>query len=324
MVALRGRHRWVRGVRPARPAAPAARVRKGGLYLVLGRGEGRGPLIAEALASRGARVVGSLEEAGDEALAGVFLSPALGTLAEPGAIAEAEPGWSDALAELAASLDAADRALEGRAPAVRMVESSLAGMVGIVGRVRAAAAHALVDGWATARGWTAVGWDRDAGGPDDPAGFFPGDVPAALDAALALAGEPQVLLSPMPLEARIRAAFAPAPSASSSAAQHPRPEMEVEYHAPSTETEERLAALWESLLGIERIGVHDDFFGLGGHSLLATQIVARVRDLFALDLPLASIFEAPTIASYAELVEEAIIAELEELSEEEAREMAGA
>ena len=97
------------------------------------------------------------------------------------------------------------------------------------------------------------------------------------------------------LEARIRAAAAPAARAEGEAAAplYERPELDVEYHAPTNEVEETLAELWQGLLGIERVGIHDDFFGLGGHSLLATQIVARVRDLFALDLPLQAIFEAP-------------------------------
>ncbi|HEU0014446.1 MAG TPA: acyltransferase domain-containing protein, partial [Longimicrobium sp.] len=102
-----------------------------------------------------------------------------------------------------------------------------------------------------------------------------------------------------------------------------RPEQDTEYHAPTNETEERIAALWQELLGIERIGIHDDFFALGGHSLLATQIVARVRDMFQLELPLQAIFEAPTVARFAALVEEAIIAELEAMNEDEAAGLIG-
>ncbi|HEU4560057.1 MAG TPA: amino acid adenylation domain-containing protein, partial [Longimicrobium sp.] len=86
----------------------------------------------------------------------------------------------------------------------------------------------------------------------------------------------------------------------------PAPEFASEeetYVAPRTPVEEVLAGIWAEVLGVGRLGVHDEFFGLGGHSLLATQIVARVRDLFQLELPLQAIFEAPTIARFAQLIE---------------------
>jgi amino acid adenylation domain-containing protein len=75
--------------------------------------------------------------------------------------------------------------------------------------------------------------------------------------------------------------------------------------APRTPTEELLAALWCEVLGRDRVGVHDSFFELGGHSLLATRLVSRVRATFGRDLPLARLFEAPTIAKLARLLDEA-------------------
>ncbi|HEX2041493.1 MAG TPA: amino acid adenylation domain-containing protein [Acidimicrobiales bacterium] len=92
-----------------------------------------------------------------------------------------------------------------------------------------------------------------------------------------------------------RAAF-PAPP-------HSRPDLATEWVAPRTTTEEALAAIWSEVLGIAGVGVEDDFFELGGHSLLATQIVTRVREAFANDLPLQAIFERPTVAGLAELVD---------------------
>jgi len=75
------------------------------------------------------------------------------------------------------------------------------------------------------------------------------------------------------------------------------------YVAPRNDTEERLAALWRELLEVERVGVHDSFFHVGGHSLLATRLLGRLRDAFGVDLPLASFFEAPTVADLAESLE---------------------
>ena len=83
---------------------------------------------------------------------------------------------------------------------------------------------------------------------------------------------------------------------------------------PRNPAEQQLARLWSDVLRLEDIGVHDDFFAdLGGHSLIATQLVARIRDAFAVELPLAALFEGPTVAELAAQIEELIIAELEAL-----------
>jgi len=72
---------------------------------------------------------------------------------------------------------------------------------------------------------------------------------------------------------------------------------------PRTETEKALAAIWRELLVVEEIGINDDFFDLGGQSLVAIKALSRIRDTFELDLPLRNLFEHPTIAGLAEVID---------------------
>ncbi len=74
------------------------------------------------------------------------------------------------------------------------------------------------------------------------------------------------------------------------------------YQGPRNAVEELLADLWSAVLGVPAVGVHDDFLELGGHSLLAMRLLSRVREAFRVDLPLAGLFEAPTVAGQAERV----------------------
>ncbi len=107
-----------------------------------------------------------------------------------------------------------------------------------------------------------------------------------------------ILLDAMPLtpNGKLDRKALPAPDSG-------RPDLEVAYVPPRTPVEVVMARLWAEVLGVERVGIHDNFFELGGHSLLATQIISRLRRVFDLELPLRSLFEAPTVAFLAGCVE---------------------
>jgi amino acid adenylation domain-containing protein len=91
--------------------------------------------------------------------------------------------------------------------------------------------------------------------------------------------------------------------------------------APQTEVEQALAQIWSQVLGVEEIGIHDNFFDLGGHSLRATQLVSRLRQTFEIDLPLATLFEKPTLAQLAQVIEDILLAEIDALDEEEVQQL---
>jgi amino acid adenylation domain-containing protein len=86
---------------------------------------------------------------------------------------------------------------------------------------------------------------------------------------------------------------------------------EDKFVAPTTPTEVKLAAIWAEVLGLQKVSVNDNFFELGGHSLLAIQIISRIREAFSIEIPLHHLFEAPTIASLARVIETTQSTELE-------------
>jgi phthiocerol/phenolphthiocerol synthesis type-I polyketide synthase E len=265
------------------------------------------------------------------ALHGVVFAPLADEAAERAGIAEARVGtWERRMMHLLGELNGVRGALADRALDFVVVESSLTAELGGVGMTDVAAMHAVVNAFAAshtagdAQPWTAAAWDRWFGEEDAREGYgmAEDESTAAFEHLLTLAGEPLVLLSTGDVEGR-RTARADA-GAGAGVGTYARPQLATEYHAPETDVEEVVARMWEELLGISPLGIHDDFFALGGHSLLATQIVSRCRDGFGLELPLKAIFEAPTIARFAALVEDAIVAEIDQLTDEEALELAGA
>ena len=91
----------------------------------------------------------------------------------------------------------------------------------------------------------------------------------------------------------------------------------TEYVAPSTEVEQAIADIWESVLAKDKIGINDNFFEIGGHSLLAVQIVSRVKEKYEVEFPLKVLFETTTIAAMANYIETVLWANADTEDDEE-------
>ncbi|QKW05282.1 amino acid adenylation domain-containing protein [Streptomyces sp. NA04227] len=122
------------------------------------------------------------------------------------------------------------------------------------------------------------------------------DVRAALTERLPAHMVPSALVSltalPLTPNGKIDRKALPAPEVS-------RGDLDEPYTAPRDETERSLAEIWQRLLGVAQVGVHDNFFHLGGHSLLATQLTAQIGAAHGIRVPVRELFDHPTVAALA-------------------------
>ncbi|HYO55828.1 type I polyketide synthase [Archangium sp.] len=220
-----------------------------------------------------------------------------------------------------------------------VLQSSLAAVLGGIGFSAYAGANVFMDVFAAWRGrvdstpWLSVNWDGWGfeQAETDPLGLAmtPQEGVAAFLRALG-AGAGRQVVSTGDLASRLATWIYPgAPATPPSAEQaHARPETLENYVAPRDSLERGIAEIWQELLGIQQVGIHDDFFELGGHSLLGTQLISRMREAFQVELPLAALFDTPTVAGLAQAVLkrqmetvnsdalEALLAEMEQLPPE--------
>ncbi|MEM7747013.1 MAG: SDR family NAD(P)-dependent oxidoreductase, partial [Pseudomonadota bacterium] len=131
-------------------------------------------------------------------------------------------------------------------------------------------------------------------------GITPDEGFTLLKRALAT-GKSQVIVSSMDLHALQRAAEE-RPEVKDASTKLGRPDLASEYIAPRNPIEEKLAGLWSGLLGIDDVGVEDNFFDLGGHSLIAVRLFRMIKKEFGCEFPMSVLFDAPTIADCAELI----------------------
>jgi polyketide synthase PksJ len=127
-------------------------------------------------------------------------------------------------------------------------------------------------------------------------------------------GWPQVVVSTTDLRLRVKKTRRPGKKESQSEAEarktggstpkQARPELSTEYVAPRTEIERRLAPIWENLLGIQQVGIYDDFFELGGDSLKAVNFGAHIHKELNTEVPISEFFNRPNIKELAEYIQE--------------------
>ena len=245
-----------------------------------------------------------------------------------------------------------DKVLDGVPLDFCLLLSSIASVLGGLAYCAYAAANAFLDAFAQKRNqagstpWISVNWDSWQGSKAEArarasvAEFALTDAEGldAFQRVLATRGLGQIVVSTGDLQGRIdqwveggSAREAAAPREAPPSALHPRPELLTAYVPPADDTQRAIADVWRELLGIERVGIHDDFFELGGHSLLATQVASRLRRTLRAELPVGTFFASPTIAGLADRVRELrsasapsdaagkLLDEIEALGEEEAQ-----
>jgi phthiocerol/phenolphthiocerol synthesis type-I polyketide synthase E len=205
-------------------------------------------------------------------------------------------------------------AMRGREPRRWVLHSSISAVLGGLALGTYAAANAVLDTLAISRGshWLSIEWDAW----DNAAEAQSASLPLAINPAEG--GDVFLRILKLPLQSRVLVAVNleerlkdwvqhsdSAASKNSGSERHPRPNLSTGYQEPRTDTERTLAEIWASQLGLESVGIHDRFFDLGGHSLLAAQLASEICDRFQIELPVLKLFQAPTVAELAAVVDAA-------------------
>ncbi|HKP12634.1 MAG TPA: SDR family oxidoreductase [Blastocatellia bacterium] len=219
-----------------------------------------------------------------------------------------------------------EKALRGRDLDFCLLFSSLSSILGGLGFAAYSAANLFMDAFAHRQSrsshvpWISVNWDgwKRGGAAESAQGLeaaaaelslTPQEGIECFQRILSLAAGPQLVVSTGSLQTRINQWInldslreSGQVKSSEPSSRHARPYMATTYVAPENEIEATIAGIWQELLGIDSVGMHDDFFELGGHSLLATQLTSRLCQTFHLSLSVTKIFDTPTVSGLAESI----------------------
>jgi len=212
-----------------------------------------------------------------------------------------------------------ERVLRGKRLDFCLVNSSLASVMGVMDFASYTASQIFMDAFVYQHNkekggapWRVINWDHwiQASGAESPSPAMPmyymrpGEATDVLSQFLALTDVTQILVSTGDLQGRIDQWISREKTESgemhraentATSHAHPRPALSTQYEAPRNDAERLLANIWGEMLGIDQLGIHDNFFDLGGDSLLAVSLFARIEREFGKKLPLATLFQYPTV-----------------------------
>jgi acyl transferase domain-containing protein/acyl carrier protein len=210
-----------------------------------------------------------------------------------------------------------------------LVTSSLSALLGGLGYAAYASANSYMDAFVQQQNqmgavpWISINWDQWQIEAEQPEFSGHSQADSAMTAqegvetfARILSQEAgnHVAVSATDLQTRIERWVLDLPGASepvettSVQMRQPRPLLANDFVAPCTELEAQLAGIWQELLGIEPIGIHDSFFDLGGDSLLIIRLIARLRERVGVGIAMQDLFETPTVAGLAETLQTTLVA----------------
>jgi len=227
-----------------------------------------------------------------------------------------------------------EKLLRGRTLDFCMTISSLSSILGGLSFTAYAASNIFVDALVQSHNrdgdedWTSINWDgwnfdgaaegEARAGKTEGLWILPHEGAEAFGRVLSMLPAAQVLVSTTDLQGRLGQWVVRSSAVADGAAGagdgvaatpelHVRPELRSAYVAPENELEQEVAGIWQDLLGIAQVGIHDNFFDLGGHSLLATMVISRLRKSFGVELQLRDIFESPTVSGLSLVVAQRVI-----------------
>ncbi|BDA68760.1 beta-ketoacyl synthase [Calothrix sp. PCC 7716] len=220
-----------------------------------------------------------------------------------------------------------EKVLQGQKLDFCQLTSSLASVLGGLGFISYSAANIFMDAFvhkydkSNSCPWSSFNWDdwvteKEQQNTDALNTLYKYGMASkaastnAFERLLSMCGFPQVVVSTGNLQARIgewikleSLGTRGSSNKKNLLLKHQRPNLGIAYLAPKNEVEEKVANIWEEILGIEYIGINDNFLELGGNSLLAVQVISHCRKVFGIDISLRSFFEEPTISEISQYIE---------------------